>query len=120
MRDVGSVLKPKAEEDGRLSIDVYTDTDNQGCAETRRSTTGVVVLLGGAVVYTLSQTQPGLPCLSSAESELRGINKGATEAFYMQHLCEEIGLRVMTPKIWADAAAALALTQRLGTGRLKH
>ena len=59
-RNTAMVMAPVVGDDGKMSIDVYTDTDNQGCPETRRSTTGVVVLLGGAIVETISQTQPGL------------------------------------------------------------
>jgi hypothetical protein len=57
---------------GKLK-DVLTevDADHASKFDDRKSTTGVRVKLSGFLVLEASNTQPGLPALSSGESELR-------------------------------------------------
>ena len=59
------VLDPASKGTALLSLELYSDSDWAGCPETRRSTDNIVVCLGGAVVQTSCQTQPGLPATSS-------------------------------------------------------
>ena len=59
------VLDPACKGTALLSLELYSDFDWAGCPETRRSTDNIVVCLGGAVVQTSCQTQPGLPATSS-------------------------------------------------------
>ncbi|CAE6970844.1 unnamed protein product, partial [Symbiodinium natans] len=55
-----TALDPSAYE-GPMTRDVFSDSDWGGCVETRRSTDCHAVVLGGAIVATSTQTQPGLP-----------------------------------------------------------
>ena len=100
-------------------IDIYVDADWGGCKKTGRSTTGVVVLIGGMSVSAICNTQPGLPALSSAESELRAMCKGAIEGIYVKHVMEELGFELPL-RMWTDSTAGRAAATRLGVGRIKH
>ena len=55
----------------------YCDTDHAGCIRSRKSTTGVVIMLGDAVLRTLCRGQ-SLIALSSGEAEFYGLASGAT------------------------------------------
>ena len=64
-------------------ITAYVDADFAGCIETRKSTSGGCLLVGGHLIKHWSSTQKTL-ALSSGESELTGILKGTAEALSCQ------------------------------------
>jgi len=68
-----TALDPKAY-DGELSLDVYSDSDWAGCAETRRSADSHVAFLGGAAIAVPTPSRAYQPlqalmpnCVASAE-----------------------------------------------------
>lgn len=56
-----------AEESAPGRLEAFVDADHAGCRRTRRSTTPVTAMIGGACIRAASATQ-GLVALSSAES----------------------------------------------------
>ena len=100
-------------------LDVYSDADWAGCNQSARSSTGVVVRASGLVFTCLSQTQPGLPALSSAESELRAISKAAQEGIYVNEVMKSTGID-LPMRNWTDSSAGRAAARRLGCGRMRH
>ena len=93
-----TTLDPEAH-DGPLQLDVFCDSDWGGCVETRRSTDCHVVVLGGGVVTTSTQTQPGLPATSSPDAELRGISRACREAIFVHDLAVlDFGLTLEIPR----------------------
>eukprot|EP00969_Alexandrium_andersonii_P131504 5815139-Alexandrium_andersonii.AAC.1 len=61
----------------------YSDADWAGSRRDYRSTSGRCFFVGGMLVSMASNTQPGLPGLSSGESELRSLSAAASEALYL-------------------------------------
>ena len=55
-----------------MDIVTYVDSDWAGCSTTRKSTSGVVLQILGATIFTCSRTQ-GTIALSSGEAELYAI-----------------------------------------------
>ena len=99
-------------------IDIYVDTDFAGCKETRRSTSGGVVLYGGSLVKQWSKTQSTL-ALSSGEAELHGIASGIAQGIGMRSLSRDLGFMVKI-RVHSDATAALGICRRRGLGKIRH
>jgi len=108
----------------RGDLVTYTDANWATCRNTRRSTSGVVVTLGGDVLFSGSKTQTSV-ALSSGESELYAVNAGASEALYLHQLLSEAlpedARPSRCPTILIDASATLGMVDRIGLGgRAKH
>ncbi|CAE7295435.1 unnamed protein product [Symbiodinium sp. CCMP2592] len=116
------VLDPASKSTALLNLEVYSDSDWAGCPETRRSTDNIVACLGGAVIQTSCQTQPGLPATSSGDAEIRGVSRAAREAVFLRELAEkDFALACGLPRLWADSAASIGAAKRIGPGsKLRH
>ncbi|CAE7242490.1 RE2 [Symbiodinium sp. CCMP2592] len=104
-----------------LPLHAYCDSDYAGDTESRKSTSGEVLVLGGTVVEANSSTQSGNPATSSGEAELRSLNHCAQSCMYIQNLAvHDFDLPVSTPRIWCDSSAALQAAKRIGVGKMRH
>ena len=101
-----------------LSIDCYSDSDWGGDLVTRRSTSGGVVLRGDHLVLSWSRTQQ-IVSLSSAEAELHGLCKAASEGLAAANMTREL-YKPMVLRLLTDSSAALGIVQRAGCGKVKH
>ena len=99
-------------------IDGYTDSDWAGCTQSRRSTSGGVIMVGHHVVKSYSKQQKVL-ALSSAEAETYGMVACSAEVLGIQACAADMGLEY-TASIYADASAALGIVQRRGVGKVRH
>ena len=97
----------KLEPNDKQQLVVYTDSDWGAQKETRRSTSGILVLYAGCVVQNLSRTQ-GTAAGSSGEAEFYAIGSGATEAIGVASILADLGVR-LTPVLYSDASASKAL-----------
>merc|ERR1712074_57659 len=73
------------------SIEVYVDTDHAGCLETRKSTSGGIIMHGCHGVKTWSATQQVI-ALSSGEAEYYGMVKGAGNAMGISGAFQDMGM----------------------------
>ncbi len=99
-------------------VDGYTDSDWAGCRKTGRSTSGGVLMIGGHFIKGWSKTQNSVT-LSSAEAELVAMCKLSAETIGMMNLVKDLD-EELGGQVWADSAAALAITRRRGAGKLRH
>lgn len=76
------ILLPKK---GGLSLKAYCDLDWLGCAYTRRSTTGYVLVLGGAPILWKTKKQT-VVSRSTAEAEYRAMTIAGSEILWVRWL----------------------------------
>ena len=74
--DLGLVLHRSSS----AELVVNTDADWAGCLDTRRSTSGYAIFLGGNLVFWSFKRQP-VVFRSSAEAEYRAVANGVAKVF---------------------------------------
>ena len=83
-------------------MNVIVDSDWAGCANTRKSTNGVCIMVGDICVKAWSTTQK-VVALSSGEAEYYAAVKGASERLGFLAGCAELG-------IWVDGKVSLRVS----------
>ena len=73
---------------------------------------------GWHCVKTWSSTQATV-ALSSGESELYSLTKGASQALGLMALAADLGVK-LDVRMHTDASATLGIVQRQGLGKLRH
>ena len=97
---------------------VYVDSDHAGCALTRKSTSGAVVMLGRHPVKHAANLQSTVS-LSSGESEFYALVKGGSMGLALRSLFEDWGLE-LDVELASDSSAARGHVQRRGLGKARH
>ncbi|KAI3680197.1 hypothetical protein L2E82_50582 [Cichorium intybus] len=99
----------------------YSDADWARCLETRRSTYGYSIFLGGNLVSWSAKKQPTVS-RSSCESEYRAMANTAAEIVWVTHLLRELhALPPDRPTLLCDNKSALFMTQNpVSHKRAKH
>ena len=100
------------------TLTTHTDADWAGCRETRKSTSGVCIMLGCHTLKSWSKTQ-ALIALSSGESELYVALKASAEALGAMAILQDFGYSVRG-EVWGDVGAALGIINRKGLGKTRH
>lgn len=114
------IVFPKKGDIKDLKLNIYTDSDYAGDIKTRRSTTGVVCLLGGVPIAWCSKRQP-IVTLSSTEAEFVAATEGAKYAIYLKSFIQELIEKEIKPKIIIDNTSAISLIKNGNLSpRCKH
>jgi hypothetical protein len=104
-----------------LDIVAYSDADWAGCPDTRRSTSGYCVYLGGALVSWSSKRQATVS-RSSAEAEYRAVANAVADCVWLRQLLDELGSSL--PKatvVFCDNISAVCMsTNPVHHRRTKH
>ena len=100
------------------ALEVYVDTDHAGCLETRKSTSGGVIMHGCHGIKTWSATQQVI-ALSSGEAEYYGMVKGAGNALGLAGVFRDMGIKHGIV-LYTDSSAAKGISSRRGLGKLRH
>ena len=101
-----------------MFLNIFVDSDWAGDLTTRRSTTGLVAMLGSHCIKhaSLLQTQVGL---SSGEAEFYALCRGAATGLGLVSYFSDLGIRAVL-RCYSDSSAARAVASRRGLGKLRH
>ena len=105
------------QEDPRRIV-VWTDSDFAGCARTRKSTSGGVIMHGSHLVKSWSITQAVI-ALSSGEAVYYAMVKGGCVGIGMQSIMSDLEVKAAI-EISTDASAAKGIASRTGLGKVRH
>ena len=81
---------------GHTRVECFSDADQAGTQEDRRSTSGYCVFVGGNLVLWKSKKQ-NVVSRSSAQSEYRAMTQSVCEIVWIYQLLSEIGFSVTVP-----------------------
>jgi hypothetical protein len=103
------------------ALTAYADADWAGCPDTRRSTSGFCVFLGGVLVSWSSKRQ-AVMSRSSAEAEYQGVANATTECCWLRNLLRELQVIVNKASIiFCDNVSAVYLSDNpVHHKRTKH
>jgi hypothetical protein len=100
----------------------YVDADLGGDRDTRKSTSGMVIMMNNGPVTWSSRLQK-LCAQSSAEAEISAVVDSVKEALHIKLLCEDAGLRDSTIPltVYEDNNACIQMGHSLrGSQKAKH
>lgn len=99
----------------------YCDADFAGDTDTHRSTTGAVVLFGGAPIHWKSQRQ-SLVTTGSTEAEYVGICSTTKDLIWIRNLAMELGILEQAPTmLYSDNTSAIRIaTNKKSIHRTRH
>ena len=84
------------------SVEAFTDADQAGSVDDRRSTSGYCTLVWGNLVTWRSKKQT-VVTQSSAKAEFRAVAQGICELLQLKMLCEELKVKKSQPmKLYCD------------------
>ena len=99
-------------------ITIMVDSNWAGCLKTRKSTTGMAIMLGGCLLITISRTQSNI-ALSPAEAELYAMVHAGSGGLGAKAMGQDFGMN-HSAHLKVDASAAIGIAQRKGLGKVRH
>lgn len=103
---------------GDIPLNAHSDANWAGLAD-RKSVSGAVIYINGALVMSFSRTH-NTRATSSCESELYALGTSSTETLWISGLLKEAFHIEAKPTICGDSSSAITLASRAGMGKLKH
>ena len=105
-------------QDDPVELVTYVDSDWAGDRVSRKSTSGGMIFRGHHLVKSWSSNQH-VVALSSGEAELYALTKGAAQTLGMVSMGKDMG-ESLQAVVRSDSSAALAISQRVGLGNVRH
>ena len=105
-------------QDRPAELVAFVDSDWAGDRATRKSTSGGIVFRGHHLIKSWSTNQQ-IVALSSCEAELYALTKGAAQVLGTVSMARDMG-EELRAVVRSDSSAALAISQRVGLGKVRH
>ena len=103
---------------GATFLDAYSDSDWAGDRQTRKSTSGGMICIAGAMIKSWSKNQ-SVVARSSGEAEFYALNRAITEALGIRALAKDLGYDFKI-RMHVDSSAAKSMVSRTGLGKTRH
>ena len=101
-----------------LQLTGFSDAD-LGNSHTRKSTTGGIITLFGAIIATKSKTQQTIS-LSSGESEFNALVANTADLLHAKEVLSEMGYHFDKPMMLTDSSVAIQIIFQNSNGRAKN
>ena len=103
---------------GDANLKAYTDSDYGGTEVDMISTSGILIELGGPIVW-IAQKQ-SVTSTSSAEAEYRAATNGIQEVCWIRRMITELGMQQMTKPtdLFVDNKAAIHMMENAEEGKV--
>lgn len=101
---------------GDLTLDLYSDANYAGCADTGKSTSGYISLLGGSCISWCSRKQE-IVALSTTEAEYVGLSNAAKEMQWLKYIITHMSPSIkgedakLVVRLHGDNQGAIALAR---------
>ena len=105
-------------QDDPAELTAYVDSDWAGDRATRKSTSGGMIFRGYHLIKSWSSNQQ-IVALSSGEAELYVLTQGAAQTLGIVSMTRDLG-EALKAVVKSDSSAALAISQRVGLGKVRH
>ena len=107
--------------DNTISLHCFSDSDWEGCPDTRRSTSGYGIYLGNSLISWSAKKQNTV-ARSSSESEYKALANTTAEVLWIQSIFSELRLSTSTPPtLWCDNLGAIYMSHNpIFHARTKH
>jgi hypothetical protein len=99
-----------AKGDKKSDLKMYVDSDFAMCLDTRRSTSGCVLLYNTSAFHWRSKRQP-MPAWSTAEAEYISLAEGQREALWANMLMQELGAATKRIETFKDNKACIRIAE---------
>ena len=96
--------------DTQCLVTSYSDSDDAGDVDSRRSMTGHVFTLEGSVVSWKATLQPKVT-LSTTKVEYMALTEAAKEGIWLKGLASDFGLPYAQATIYCDSSSAICLAK---------
>lgn len=107
-------------QDEKEHVIAFSDADFAACTDTRRSVTGLIVLLFGTPIIWQATKQKTV-AESTTEAELVAANAASRELMWLINLLNELKVNVNKPTLYIDNQSTLKLIQNnQNHSRIKH
>ena len=105
---------------GDTRLLAYSDADYGGDLKTRRSTTGVLIVRGGPIVWTTKLQH--VVATSTAEAEYRAAVLSIDELCWVRRICKELGLDDMDKPVElnVDNTSAILMLENVRDGKITN
>ncbi|GAB5371106.1 hypothetical protein AAMO2058_001551200 [Amorphochlora amoebiformis] len=89
---------------------MYVDADHAGCLDTRRSTSGCLIIFGGNLIHWRSKRQT-IAVKSSAIAEYVALSEGLDELLWMRNLFLELDVKLGSSMVYEDNTACIRIAE---------
>ncbi|XP_026426173.1 uncharacterized protein LOC113322319 [Papaver somniferum] len=101
------------------ALKAFTDSDWDGCPDTRRSTSGFAVFLGPNLVSWSSKKQPTIS-KSSAEAEYKCLSVASAELKWISYILADLHVKLDSPALLLCENISALATNPVFQARTKH
>ncbi|GJU27639.1 ribonuclease H-like domain-containing protein [Tanacetum coccineum] len=92
-----------------FDLTAFSDADNAGCVDTRKSTSGGIQFLGDKLVSWMSKKQD-YTTMSSAEAKYVALSASCTQVMWMRTQLQDYGFNYNKIPLYCDSQSAIAIS----------